>query len=126
MTNPIFQTWQAPFGMPKFNDIHDHHYSEAFAQAFDEHASEVDKIANNPASPTFDNTIVAMETSGHQLTKTTDLFYNLAASDTNPARQEIEQAASIQWSAHNSFIYGHNWTISTHQAYFRQLGYARS
>jgi peptidyl-dipeptidase Dcp len=107
MTNPIFQTWQAPFGMPKFNDIHDHHYSEAFAQAFDEHASEVDKIANNPASPTFDNTIVAMETSGHQLTKTTDLFYNLAASDTNPARQEIEQAASIQWSAHNSFIYGH-------------------
>ena len=55
-----------------------------------EQRKEIDAIAKNPAAPTFENTIVAMERSGELLTRASAVFGNLTASNTNP---QLEEAA---------------------------------
>ena len=55
-----------------------------------EQRKEIDAIAKNPAAPTFENTIVAMERSGQLLTRASAVFCNLTASNTNP---QLEAAA---------------------------------
>lgn len=107
MSNPFFETWQTPFNMPPFETIQDHHFEAAFEEGFSEHWAEIEAIANNPAPPSFDNTLVALEASGQLLTKTADVFFNLVSTDTNEALQAIEEAVSVQWSNHNSNLYNH-------------------
>ena len=48
-----------------------------------EQRKEIDAIANNPAAPTFENTIVALERSGQLLTRVATVFFNLIAPNTN-------------------------------------------
>ncbi len=107
MSNPFFETWHTPFAMPPFEMIQDHHFEAAFEQGFSEHWAEIEAIANNPAPPSFDNTLVALEASGQLLTKTADVFFNLVSTDTNETLQAIEEAVSVQWSNHNSNLYNH-------------------
>ena len=51
----------------------------------------IEKIANNTSAPTFANTVLALETSGEDLTRSTTIFYNLTGSNTNPTLQKIEE-----------------------------------
>ena len=73
-TNPILAPWTTPFGAPPFPAIRPEHFSPAFAQGMAEHLAEIEAIAANPAPPSFDNTIVAMERSGRTLGRTGALF----------------------------------------------------
>ena len=102
MTNPFFEHWQNAFGLPPFDLIEDHHFSEAFDRAFEEHRAEISSIALDPKPTTFDNTIFALEHSGALLEKVSGVFFNLVGSDTNEQRQAIELAVSAQWSNHDS------------------------
>ncbi len=69
-----------------------------------EQLKEVEAIANDPAAPTFDNTIVAMERSGQLLDRATTLFYNLVGADTNDARKKIQADYAAKMSAHQDAI----------------------
>ena len=62
--NPFFQGWTGAFGVPAFGRIRPEHFRPAYQQGFAEHLAEVETIAGNPAPPSFDNTIVALERSG--------------------------------------------------------------
>src|ERR1700716_957071 len=62
--NPFFQDWTRPFGAPPFGRIAPEHFGPAFDRAFAAHDSEVAALATNPAPPSFDNTIAALELSG--------------------------------------------------------------
>jgi peptidyl-dipeptidase Dcp len=66
---------------------------------------EVDKIANNPAAPTFDNTIVAMEKTGAMLTRVMNVFSLLAGADTNPTLEKISEDMAPKFAAHQDAIY---------------------
>ena len=105
MTNPFFEPWQNAFGLPPFDLIEDHHFSEAFDRAFEEHRAEISAIALNPEPATFDNTILALEHSGALLEKVSGVFFNLVGSDTNEHRQAIEMTVSAQWSNHDSDLF---------------------
>src|SRR3954470_15279786 len=56
-----------PFEAPPFDRIKDSDYQPAYEQAMAQHLAEIERIANNPAAPTFDNTIAVMERSGRML-----------------------------------------------------------
>ncbi len=105
MTNPLLKDWQGPFGAPPLGHIKPEHFPPAFEQALREHAAEVAAIAGNPAPPTFDNVIVALEGAGRLLAKVEGVFHNLAASASNPELQAIEQAMSPRLAAHWSAIH---------------------
>jgi len=77
----------------------------AFNKGMTEQMAEVQAIINNPAKPDFTNTIVALEKSGELLTRTRSIFYNLAGSDSNPTRREIQKELAPKMAAHNDNIF---------------------
>ena len=70
-----------------------------------EQRKEIDAIAKNPAAPTFENTIVAMERSGQLLTRASAVFGNLTASNTNAQLEELQTEMSPKLSAHSDAIF---------------------
>ncbi len=104
MSNPLFEDWTAPFGAPPLDRLRPEHFPPAYDRALAEHAAEVAVIAANPALPSFENVIVALETSGRLLTRVEGVFHNLASSVTNGALQAIELELAPRLAAHWSAI----------------------
>ena len=102
--NPFFEDWTEPFGTPPFARIRSEHFLPAYDRAFTDHLAEIDAIAANPAPPTFENTIVALENSGRMLRKVDDVFGHLVGTDSNDALLEIERDTSPRVAAHWSRI----------------------
>ncbi|QYK10475.1 M3 family metallopeptidase [Shewanella mangrovisoli] len=102
--NPLFQASTLQYQAPDFNVIKDEHFQPALEQGIKEHYQEILAIANNPAAPTFDNTIVAMEKSGALLTRASSVFYNLAGSNSNPALRKIQGEMAPKMAAHSDNI----------------------
>ncbi|HEY0301006.1 MAG TPA: M3 family metallopeptidase [Rhizomicrobium sp.] len=104
-TNPFFEDWTTPFGAPPFDRIKPEHFKPAYDKALPAHAAEIAAIANNPAPPSFANTIVALEDSGRLLSRIEAVFHNLASSHTNDAIQEIERDMAPVIAKHWNEIY---------------------
>ncbi len=98
--NILLQDWQTPFKLPPFEAIRDEDFLPAFDEAMWLHLAEVQEIAENPAGPTFANTVEALERAGHGLRNTASVFVNLALADTNDERQRIEREVSPKLSSH--------------------------
>ena len=62
--NPFYAPSTLPFQAPPFDKIKDSDYQPAIEAGMAEQLKEIEAIANNPAAPTFENTIVAMEKTG--------------------------------------------------------------
>jgi len=105
-TNPFFEykNWKTPHGTYPFNEIHAEHYMPAFEEAFKQGLQDIDNIVNNPAAPTFANTIEAYEKSGELLSVVAGCFYNLTHSETNDTIQQIELELSPKMSEYSSTI----------------------
>ena len=88
-SNPLLAEWTTPHATPPFNDIKIEHYEPAIETAIAVSRAEIDAIVNNPAEPTFKNTIVAMERQGALLNRIMGLFYNLREADTSDEMDAI-------------------------------------
>ncbi len=65
---PLLAPWGGPHGgVPAFDKVKVADFKPALEAAMAENLAEIAAIANNPAAPTFDNTIAAMERSGGAL-----------------------------------------------------------
>lgn len=103
--NPFFADSPLPLHYPQFDKIQDAHFGPAFDAGMAEQLREIQAIADNPAKPTFENTIVAMEKSGRTLDRATSVFFNLVAADTNPTREKLQSDYSPKFAAHRDAIY---------------------
>ena len=105
-TNPFFdyKNWKTPHGTYPFNEIHAEHYMPAFEEAMRQGLKDIDNIVNNPAAPTFANTIEAYEASGEMLTVVAGCFYNLTSAETNDTLQQIEMELSPKLSEYSATI----------------------
>ncbi len=113
-TNPFFEAWTTPDGVPPFDRIAPEHFREAYARALAEHEAEVAAVAADTAPPSFDNTIAALELSGRALERVGNAFHLLAGAHTNDALLEIEREISPQIALH--------WNkIHTNAALFRRI-----
>ncbi|WP_240125030.1 M3 family metallopeptidase [Thermomonas alba] len=93
-----------PMHYPQFDKIKDSDFAPAFDAGMAIQLREVEAIANNPAPPTFENTIVALEKSGQVLNRATSVFFNLVATDKNPVREKLETEYAPKFSAHADAI----------------------
>ena len=75
--NILLQDWQTPFNLPPFEAIRDEDFMPAFAEAMRLHLAQVEEIANDPAVPSFTNTIEALERAGRALENASSVFFNL-------------------------------------------------
>lgn len=89
--NPLTAAWNTPDGVPPYDCIRPEHYEPAFDLAIAEARAESQRIANDPAAPTFENTIEAMERAGRQLSRVSSTFFTVASADATPANQEIQK-----------------------------------
>jgi peptidyl-dipeptidase Dcp len=88
--NPLLTVSPLPLRYPQFDKLRDEHFAPALDRGMAEQLAEVQAIADNPAPPTFDNTLVAWEKSGRLLSRTTALLSNLTGADATPARQQLQ------------------------------------
>ncbi len=88
-TNPLLAQWETPHATPPFSKIELAHYEPAFEAAIACQRAEIDAIVNNPAKPTFGNTIAALERSGQLLGRIAGLFFNLLEADSSDEMQQI-------------------------------------
>jgi peptidyl-dipeptidase Dcp len=102
--NPFFATSDLPYQLPPFDRIETGHYLPAFERGMAEQRAEVAAIAADPAPPTFDNVLVALERSGRVLQRVSAAFFNMTSSDTSPELQEIEGRIVPELSAHSDAI----------------------
>ena len=89
--NPLTAAWNTPDGVPPYDRIRPEHYEPAFDLAIAEARAESQRIANDPAAPTFENTIEAMERAGRQLSRVSSTFFTVASADATPANQAIQK-----------------------------------
>ena len=90
MDNPLLQ----PFDLAPFSKINNEHYLPAIKALIDITKQEVSLISKNPDTPTFKNTVEALENTGGALDRATSIFFNLNSAETNDQIQQIAQEVS--------------------------------
>ena len=88
--NPFTVDWDTPYGAPPFSEIKDEHYMPATKAAILELRAEIDEIVSNAEPATFENTIVAIDLAGKQLSKVSNTFGNITNTDTNDTLRGLE------------------------------------
>lgn len=102
--NPLLESWTTPFGVPPFEQIKPEHFPPAFERAIAEHESEIKEIADSKETPSFANTIDAIELSGRRLRDVSAVFYNLSGAHTNDALQKVEREIAPVMARHRDSI----------------------
>ncbi|HYN01676.1 MAG TPA: M3 family metallopeptidase [Vicinamibacteria bacterium] len=102
--NPFFQEWKTPFAVPPFDRIKTEHFLPAIEEGIAQHNREVQAIAKSPASPTFADTIEALDGSGRLLEKAGSVFSNLTSAETSDALQAIQKKVAPMLAAHRDDI----------------------
>ncbi|AMP99331.1 Dipeptidyl carboxypeptidase Dcp [Pedobacter cryoconitis] len=103
--NPFTEASKLAYQTPAFDQIKDDDFQPALEQGMKIQLEEMQKIADNPDAPTFENTLVAMEKSGQMLTRTNNVFSALTSGNTNPKLQKVQEDIAPKQAAHQDAIY---------------------
>lgn len=106
MTNPLLQDWTTPFQIAPFDRISDEDFTPALTAALAEHRAEIDAIAGSEETPSFANTIEALEAAGHALHQVLGVFFTVAGADSNSEREALQRDFSPKLAAHFAEISG--------------------
>ena len=88
-----------------FDKISIDNYREAFLDGMEKQTQRIKDIINNPAAPTFANTIVALEQSGEELDRAEGTFYPLSSSNSTQEIRDLSKEMSPLFSKHGDDIY---------------------
>jgi peptidyl-dipeptidase Dcp len=103
--NPFFAVSTLPFQAPPFDKIKESDYQPAIEEGMRQHLAEIEKIADNPEAPTFDNTFVAMEKSGALLKRAMLAFDTVTGANTSDTLQKVQEEEAPRLAAHQDAIY---------------------
>ncbi len=92
--NPLLKSFDTPYQTPPFHLIKEEDYLPAFKEAIRMAEKDIEQIVNNPAEPTFENSVEALEKSGKQLNRVSQIFFNLNHASTNENIQKIAREVS--------------------------------
>lgn len=100
-SNPFLSEYTTEFQIPPFDQIKTEHYMPAFEEGIKQHNAEIEAIINNPETPTFENTILALDMSGKVLNKVAYVFFALCESDNDSVMTAISEKVYPMMSAHS-------------------------
>eukprot|EP01029_Cantina_marsupialis_P002650 TRINITY_DN1250_c1_g1_i1.p2 TRINITY_DN1250_c1_g1~~TRINITY_DN1250_c1_g1_i1.p2 ORF type:complete len:677 (+),score=102.84 TRINITY_DN1250_c1_g1_i1:4825-6855(+) len=92
--NPLLEDFNTPYESVPFDKIELEHYLPAFKACIEEARKEIDAIAENNEDASFENTIEALEYSGHKLDRAGSVFFNLNHAHTNDEMQALAREIS--------------------------------
>jgi oligopeptidase A len=90
----LTQTFHTKFETAPFSQIKMEDYKPAFEENIKNAKAEIDAIINNPESPTFENTLEALDFAGNPLDRLSSIFFNLNSAETSEEMQKIAQEVS--------------------------------
>ncbi|MDE7155403.1 MAG: M3 family metallopeptidase [Muribaculaceae bacterium] len=114
--NPFMTEYTTPYEIPPFDQITPDDYMPALRAGIVQHNAEIDSIINNPDTPTFENTILAMEKAGNLINKVAIVFYALTESDSSDELVAVAEEFEPALSQHSD-------SISMNPALFERVKY---
>jgi peptidyl-dipeptidase Dcp len=104
--NPLLAEWAGSYGgVPPFDKVQVALFKPALEAGMAEQLAEIDKIAADPAPPSFENTIAALERSGRALDRATTLYAVYASTLSTPEFQAVEREMAPRLAAFQDRIY---------------------
>jgi peptidyl-dipeptidase Dcp len=103
--NPFYAPSTLPFQAPPFDKIKDADYQPAIEAGIVQKIDEVRAIADNPAEPTFENTLVAMEQSGRLIDRVMNVFNGVTGANMNPVLEKVQETEAPKLAAMQDAIY---------------------
>jgi peptidyl-dipeptidase Dcp len=104
-SNPFYAKSTLPFEAPPFDKIKDSDYEPAIEAGMAEELKEIQAIADNPAAPTFENTVVAMEKTGALFQRAMAAFSGVTGANTDPELEKIQKDLAPMLAAHRDAIF---------------------
>ena len=98
--NPFLAEYDTPFEIPPFEKIKLEHYLPALQAGIDQQNAEIEAIVANEETPTFDNTILALDRSGRTLDKVAAVYFALSESNSSEEMQEMGDQFESLYQAH--------------------------
>jgi len=100
LQSPLLAPWSGPYGgVPPFEKVKVEDFTPALETGMAEALAEIDKVANDPAPPTFENTIVGLERSGRALDRVSNIFGIYSSTMATPEFQKVEEEMAPKLAA---------------------------
>ncbi|HEV2148539.1 MAG TPA: M3 family metallopeptidase [Longimicrobiaceae bacterium] len=113
--NPLLAEWTGPYGgVPPFDRVEVAHFEPALEAAMAENLAEVERIAANPAAPTFENTIAELERAGRTLNRVSTVYGIWGSNLSTPAFQAVQREMAPKLAAFSD-------RITQNEALFRRI-----
>lgn len=104
MNNPLLLPFNTPYETIPFHLIKIEHFEPAILEGMQAEDNEIAAIVANSETPTFNNTILALEHSGKLLERTLTIFFNLMSAETNDAMDALAEKMMPLISEHENNI----------------------
>lgn len=104
-TNPFARSSDLPYGLTDFRAVREEHYLPAILAGMAEQRAEVEAIATDPAAPTVENTLEALERTGRLLDRAASAFYVRSGADSTPGLQDVEEQVAPLLAEHGDAIW---------------------
>jgi peptidyl-dipeptidase Dcp len=104
MENPFFTEYTTPFQVPPFDLIKLEHFMPAIDEGIIQQEAEIKAIVENTENPTFENTILALDSSGELLSKVNSVFGPLNSAATSDEMQALAREMSPKLTRHRDNI----------------------
>jgi len=105
--DPLLDESALAFGAPAFDRIAPERFLPALQTGVAEAVRDIDSIAADPALPSFDNVVVALERSGERLSRARRIFWTLSSAQSTDAIRAIEPQVSELLTGHSTHV-SHN------------------
>ncbi len=104
MSNPLLEKFNTPFETAPFDQIKNEHFLEAFQEGIKAGKAEIDAITSQSETPTFENTIEALDKAGTLINSISNIFFNLNSAETSEEMQQLAQEISPLLSKYSNDI----------------------
>lgn len=102
--NQLTADFSTIHGTAPFSKIEKSQYEPAIDLGIEKAYNEINAITSNPADPTFENTIVALERCGADLNRALNVFYPLLSADADDEMMEISIRVTPKLSNYSTSI----------------------
>ncbi len=104
-TNPLLAPWSGPFGgLPPFSAVEVSQLGPALEAAMAEQLAAVERIGEDPAPPTFENTLASLERSGRTFDRVINVYGVWASTMSTPEFQAVERTMAPKLAAFSDKI----------------------
>ncbi len=103
--SPLLAPWTGPYGgVPPFDKVKVDDLKPGLETGMAQQLAEIDRIANDPAPPTFENTIAAMERTGRTLDRVGTVYGVYSSTLNDEAVQAVEREMAPKLAAFSDQI----------------------